>query len=80
MHVGSDTKALEKTTEILEKSNYLTTQADLASEKEVASVFENVLTNFGHVDCLINATGAMSYGAKSGDVSPTTWFSDFVRK
>jgi NADP-dependent 3-hydroxy acid dehydrogenase YdfG len=80
MLVGRDTKALERTTQILERSNYLTTQADLASEKDVASVFENALSKFGHVDCLINATGAMSYGVKSRDVSPTTWFSDFVSK
>jgi NADP-dependent 3-hydroxy acid dehydrogenase YdfG len=70
--VEGDVDTIEETARGLKRSTVLIAPADVISEIEVASVFEKVIVEFNHVDCLINVAGVMSYIAKTGDMAPTT--------
>lgn len=50
---------------------------DITSDTDVDTIYEKVLAEFGTVDILVNATGAMNVGP-IGVLQPSKWWENFV--
>lgn len=49
----------------------------VTAEQDVASLFDETMAKFGHIDSLVNCAGTFAFGAMTGQVDPSAWFLDF---
>lgn len=58
-YLSSEDKAFELKKEVEEKYSIkaLTIKADVSNEEEVKSMVEQIISEFGHIDCLVNNAG-----------------------
>ncbi|RWA09244.1 hypothetical protein EKO27_g5870 [Xylaria grammica] len=75
--VGRSIEGLEKAAkDLATKSQVLTIATNLSSSANTDDVFKQVLAKFGHIDVVINATGAMNV-APVGAQSADAWWENF---
>ena len=51
--------------------------ADVSSENDVKTLYENVNAKFGKANVLVNCAGSMG-GGMIGNVEPSAWWQDIV--